>query len=65
MITEKNIETCPGFGKPEKGSAPYSGKKFNEFDNAARKSDPVYDSGEEVQSPEEDEPSEGTPPGVF
>ncbi|MBI5357584.1 hypothetical protein HZB74_01935 [Candidatus Saccharibacteria bacterium] len=63
MNIEKRREVCPGFGDNAKGIAPYSGGKFDETIIVARISDPVY--GEEPQPTEEEEPSEGTPAGVY
>ena len=64
-MTIKNVEFCPGFGELAKGSAPYSGEKFGPPAADKRISDPIYDSEEKAQSTESDEPSEGTPTGIY
>lgn len=64
-MTIKKVEICPGFGEQDNVITPYSGNKFGDPTTISRNSDPVYDSGEEVQFPEDEEPSEGTPAGVF
>lgn len=58
-MTIKKVEICPGFSEQEKAITPYSGEKFDPSIMSARNTDPVYDSAEEVQPTEDEDPQIG------